>query len=118
MMPVGPSKAELAAQKLAMDQYQRQVEQQQSTFQEQLKNQITMANEEAAKLQAQYKADAEAAAALQQRTSTYDVSASQSAPVNAQQTTGTVQKEKPKTSLKISTAGLPAAAGAGLNIGV
>ena len=63
---------------------------------------------------------AEAAAAGAMNTnSAYAVTAAQSAPPEAAQTTQTVKKkEKPKNNLKISTAALPSSGGTGLNIGV
>lgn len=118
IVQTGPSKAEIAAQKQAMQQYQLQAQRQQQAYQEQLRNQITLANDEAARRQRQLEADA-AALAAQERAGAYVVSSAvESDPAKAQTTTAVVPKEKPMASLKINTAGVPSAAGAGLNIGV
>jgi outer membrane translocation and assembly module TamA len=116
----GPSDAEIEANRVSLDQYRSQMGQQQADFQKQLQAQIDKANQDTENLQKQYEADAAAAAAAAaaQQTGSYAVTASQTAPVNAQTTAATTKKEKPKSTLKISTGGVAASAGSGLNIGV
>jgi hypothetical protein len=116
----GPSEAEMAANRASLDQYRTQMSQQQADFQKQLQAQIDKANQDTENLQKQYEADAAAAAAAAaaQQTGSYAVTASQTAPVNAQTTAATPKKEKPKSTLKINTGGVAASAGSGLNIGV
>jgi outer membrane translocation and assembly module TamA len=116
----GPSDAEIEANRASLDQYRSQMGQQQADFQKQLQAQIDKANQDNENLQKQYEADAAAAAAAAaaQQTGSYAVTASQTAPVNAQTTAATTKKEKPKSTLKISTGGVAASAGSGLNIGV
>jgi hypothetical protein len=97
------------------------MQQQQDLFSKQLQGQIDAANKETADLKTRYDAEAAAAAAAAaaQQAGPYAATASQSAaPATAQTTTAAVKKDKPKSSLKISTAGVPAAAGTGLNIGI
>jgi hypothetical protein len=92
---------------------------QQSAFQSQLQQQIDQANADTLRLQQQYDADAAAAsAAAAAQQGSYAVTATQSAAAGGQTTAAVMKKEKPKSSLKISTAALPTEAGAGLNIGV
>jgi hypothetical protein len=116
----GPSDAEIEANRASLDQYRSQMGQQQADFQKQLQAQIDAANLETDRIKQQYEADAAAAAAAAaaQQTGSYAVTASQTAPVNAQTTAATTKKEKPKSTLKISTGGVAASAGSGLNIGV
>jgi outer membrane translocation and assembly module TamA len=116
----GPSEAEIEANRASLDQYRLQMGQQQADFQKQLQAQIDKANQDTENLQKQYEADAAAAAAAAaaQQTGSYAVTASQTAPVNAQTTAATPKKEKPKSTLKINTGGVAASAGSGLNIGV
>jgi hypothetical protein len=116
----GPSEAEMAANRASLDQYRTQMSQQQTSFQAELQKQIDQANTETEKIKQQYEADAAAAAAASAaaQQGSYAASASQSAPVNAQTTAAVAKKDKAKSTLKISTGGLAAAAGSGLNIGV
>jgi hypothetical protein len=117
----GPSQEDIDRNNASMDAYKKQMADQQKAFQDQLQKQIEAANAETAKLQDQYQKDAAAAAAAAaaQQTGAYAASATQSAPSSSAQTTAAVtKKEKPKSNLKISTAGMAAAAGSGLNIGV
>lgn len=139
----GPSEQDIAANRAAMAQYQTQMQEQQAAFASQLQQQIDAANSETQRLQQQYSADlsaAERAAAGQvagakgkaaadiasagaagasQQVGAYAVTATQSAPTEGAQTTAAVEKkEKPKSTLKISSAALPSTAGTGLNIGV
>ena len=71
--------------------------------------------------QGQAAADVAAAGAsgAAQQVGAYAVTTTQSDPIEGAQTTAAkLKKEKPKGSLKISTAALPSASGTGLNIGV
>ena len=127
----GPSDSQIRANEQALNQYKADMAAQQSSFQSQLQAQIDAANAETAKLQEQYAADLEsaqegassavaeaAAAANLQQVGAYKVGASESEPVAAQTTAAMKKKEKPKSTLRISTAALPSSAGTGLNIGV
>jgi multidrug resistance efflux pump len=116
----GPSEADIAQNRAALDQYRMQMTQQQDLFKAQLQSQIDAANAETARLKQQYDAEAAAAtaAASAQQQSAYTVSTKQSEPVNAQTTAAIVKKDKTKSGLKITTAGLPSTSGTGLNIGV
>jgi hypothetical protein len=116
----GPSAEDLAVGQASLDQYKQQMADQQSAFKTQLQQQIDAANQETADIKSKYdqEAAAAAAAAAAQQTGSYAVTASQSAVTDGQTTAAVTKKEKPKNSLKISTGGTAAAAGAGLNIGV
>ena len=117
----GPSQAEIAANQASLDAYKTQMTQQQGMFSAQLQSQIDAANKETTDLRSKYDQDAAAAAAAaaSQQTGAYAASATESeAPTTAQTTAAVMKKEKPKSNLRISTAGTPAAAGSGLNIGV
>lgn len=138
----GPSDSQINANKRALADYQSQMQTQQSAFQSQLQAQIDAANAETARLQDQYAADLDAAKgsaaaatsdaqaaasaavteagamANMQQVGSYKVGATESEPVAAQTTAAVKKKEKPKSTLKISTAALPSSAGTGLNIGV
>ena len=117
----GPSGEEVAQQQASLEQYRTQMGQQQSMFQGQLQSQIDAANKESDRLKTELEQEsaAAAAAAAQQQTGAYAATATQSeAPTTAQTTAAVTKKEKPKSSLKISSAALPSAAGTGLNIGV
>jgi cell division septation protein DedD len=117
----GPSAEDVAQQQASLNQYKTQMDQQQSLFQGQLQSQIDAANEESDRLKTQLEqeSDAAAAAAAQQQTGAYAATATQSeAPTTAQTTAAVTKKNKPKSSLKISSAAVPTTAGTGLNIGV
>lgn len=117
----GPSEGEIAANAAALDQYKAQMQEQSDMFSSQLQEQIAAANAQTEELKMKYdsEASAAAAAAAAQQTTAYAASATQSeAPENAQTTAAVTKKEKPKKNLRISSAGTPAAAGTGLNIGV
>ena len=117
----GPSGDDIARNEQALAQYQSQMEEQQSAFQQQLQAQIDQANQETAGLQRQYENEASAAAAASaaQQTQAYAVTATQSeAPEAAQTTAAVAKKKKPQNNLRISRAALPASEGSGLNIGV
>lgn len=117
----GPSQEEIAANQASLDAYKTQMQQQQDTFTKQLQTQIDAANKETADLKTKYdqEAAAAAAAAASQQAGAYAATATESAaPANAQTTAAVMKKDKPKSNLRISTAGTPATAGTGLNIGV
>ena len=139
----GPSQGEIDANRAALQQYSDQITAQQKSFQESLQGQIDQANADTEKLRAQYASDltaagesakgqvdqAKGAASAQvagasaagnlQQVGAYAVGAAQSDPLENQKTTAAVaKKEKPKSTLKISTSALPSSAGTGLNIGV
>jgi hypothetical protein len=116
----GPSAEDLAAGQASLDLYKQQMGDQQSAFKDQLQIQIDKANQETAATKAKYDQEsaAAAAAAAAQQAGSYAVTATQSEATGAQTTAAVTKKEKPKSSLKISTGGTAAAAGAGLNIGV
>lgn len=138
----GPSDDDLRRQEAALGTYQKQINDQQTKFQQQLQSQIDAANAETEALRSQYRsdldayketsagniADAEAAgaaavseagaASAAQQVGAYTVTASESEPLQAQTTKATPVKKKPKKNLKISTAGTASGAGSGLNIGV
>jgi hypothetical protein len=117
----GPSQGDIAANAAALDQYKSQMQQQSDLFNTQLQTQIDAANAQTEELKTKYDAEAAAAAAASaaQQTGAYAASASQTeAPSTAQTTAAVTKKDKPKKSLRISTAGTPSSAGTGLNIGV
>ena len=139
----GPSEADIAANQASLDQYRTQALAQQDAFSQQLQQQIDAANTETESLKAQYSTElsrieqqeqdriagaqgqaaadvaAAGAAGAAQQVGAYAVTTTQSEPIDGAQTTAAkLKKEKPKGSLKISTAALPSASGTGLNIGV
>jgi len=116
----GPSQEEIARNQASLDTYKAQMQQQQGDFSKQLQAQIDAANAETASLRSKYDQESAAAAAsaASQQTGAYASTTQTVAPTNAATTATALKKEKPKSSLKISTAGTPATAGTGLNIGV
>jgi DNA repair exonuclease SbcCD ATPase subunit len=139
---VGPSDDDIRRNEQALADYQAEIASQQSTFQTQLQKQISDANQKTEALRAEYAddlaaaqsagaagvADAEAAgaaalseagaSALAQQVGAYQVTATQSDPVQAQTTAAIENKKKPKKDLKISTAGAANTAGSGINLGI
>ena len=132
----GPSQEQIAAQQASLDQYRTQMNEQQNAFKSQLQQQIDAANAETATIRSRYEKELAASAAsaattaapvstanaqaATQQMGVYAVTAGTSdvAPTGAQTTAAVAKKDKPNKSLKISTGGTKAAAGAGLNIGV
>ena len=116
----GPSAEDLAAGQASMDQYRQQMADQQEIFKAQLQAQIDKANQDSAdlKIKLDQESAAAAAAAAAQQAGSYAVTATQSAASGAQTTAAVTKKQKPKSSLKISTGGTAATAGTGLNIGI
>ncbi len=118
---VGPSQTDIDRSQRSLDQYRTQMGQQQQQFQSQLQAQIDAANTETAELQADFAAESAAAAAASSadQAAAYSTSAQQTEiPEGAQTTAAVTDKKKPKKNLKISTGGVMASAGSGLNIGV
>ena len=139
---VGPSDDDIRRNEESLRAYEQQISTQQNSFQTQLQSQIDAANAETEALRSQYAGDLAAAqadsaagisaaekagaaalaeadaGALAQQIGAYQVTASESEPVQAQTTAAVEKKKKPKKSLKISTAGTANSAGSGLNIGV
>ena len=118
----GPSKKDIRMQEKSLQQYEKQMMKQQNQFQKQLRKQIQAVNEQIEESRGQVQEDTAAAAAAVagQQTGAYAVSTSQAAaPVATAETTEAItKKDKPSSSLRISTAALPTVAGTGLNIGV
>jgi hypothetical protein len=121
----GPSSADIAAGQASLDQYKSQMAEQQNTFKTQLQQQIDAANQETEAIKSKYDQEAaeavaaSAATAAQQQAGAYAATATQSeAPTTAQTTAAVTKKQKPKSSLRISTGELASTAGTGLNIGV
>lgn len=132
----GPSQEQLAAQQASLDQYRTQMNDQQTAFKTQLQAQIDAANAETSSIRSRYEKELAAstrsssptaaapstanAQAETQQMGVYAVTAttSDAAPTGAQTTAAVTKKDKSKKSLRISTGGTPADAGAGLNIGV
>ena len=116
----GPSQEDIAANQAALDQYKSQMAEQQNAFKTQLQQQIDAANAETAAIKNKFDQEAAAAsaAAAAQQAGSYAVTATQSETSGAQTTAAVTKKEKPKSSLRISTGELASTAGTGLNIGV
>lgn len=117
----GPSEADIAANRAAMETYRQQSAAQQEQFAAQLQQQIDRANaqmeEQRSRLQSEEQAAMAEMAAQQQ--GAYAATATQSEPVGAAMTTTAAKpKEKARSSLKISPGATAATSGAGLNIGV
>ena len=139
---IGPSEGDIARQQQGLADYQTQISQQQTDFENRLNEQITAANqqtedlrtrfagdlaaEEAASVASQAAAGRDAAAGVAaagsasaaQQVGAYSVATQESEAVAPQTTEAVTEKKKPKKSLKISTAGTASSAGSGLNIGV
>jgi predicted nucleic acid-binding Zn-ribbon protein len=117
----GPSQEEIDANNAQLETYRQQVTDQQSAFKAQLQAQIDEANRKTADLQYKTASDsaAAAAAAAAQQLGAYAVNATQTEAASGAATTtaASMKKEKPNN-LRITPAAAPAAAGAGLNIGV
>lgn len=117
----GPSEEDVKRNQESLDQYRKQMGDQQAAFQSQLQQQIDAANQQTQQLKEQYQSDvaAASAASAQQQAGAYAVTATQTeAPQAAETTTVVNKKDKPASTLKIDLAGTPSTAGAGLNIGV
>ena len=116
----GPSQAEIDANESSLNAYRTQMTEQQGLFSTQLQDQIDAANKESADTKSRYDQEAAAAAtaAASRQTGSYAVSATESeAPTTTQTTAAVMKKDKPKSNLRINTAGTPASAGTGLNLG-
>jgi hypothetical protein len=118
----GPSQEDIAANQSRLDSYKQMMTTQQDSFAKQLQAQIDAASSktESTKKELESLLAQNSAAASNQQTTTYAVATSATGdPEGAQTASGFEQKQKPKTSLKITPGGATAAsAGTGLNIGV
>ena len=138
----GPSEDDIRRNEESLAAYQTQMEESQAAFQTSLQAQIDAANAETERLQSQYAEDlaaaqtasqgkvddataagsAKAAAASQQSSAqqigALTVSTQETEAAMPQTTESTVKKNKKPKSLKISTAGVANALGAGVNLGI
>tara|TARA_B100000965_G_scaffold353410_1_gene329238 strand:- start:1168 stop:1572 length:405 start_codon:yes stop_codon:yes gene_type:complete len=115
----GPSEEDIAANQKSLDDFQQQITDQQSQFQQQLQAQIDLANQDTADLQERYANEAAAAAAASaaQQTTAYATTVQQAElPDSAQTTAAKTKKKTTDKTLKIARAASPSIAGAGLNI--
>jgi len=139
---VGPSEDDIRRNEESLKVFEKQLTDQSNAFQAQLQQQIDNANAETAALKNQFADDLAAAEssgadqvndakaagsnaiagagaeAATQTVGAYQVTASESEPLQPQTTQAVEKKKTPKKSLKISTAGTANTAGSGLNIGV
>ena len=139
---IGPSEDDIARQQQGLADYQTQISQQQTDFENRLNEQITAANQQTEDLRTRFAGDlaaeeansaasqaaagrdaaagvaAAGSASAAQQVGAYSVATQESEAVAPQTTEAVTEKKKPKKSLKISTAGTASAAGSGLNIGV
>ena len=139
---IGPSEDDIARQQQGLADYQTQISQQQTDFENRLNQQITAANQQTEDLRTRFAGDlaaeeansaasqaaagrdaaagvaAAGSASAAQQVGAYSVATQESEAVAPQTTEAVTEKKKPKKSLKISTAGTASAAGSGLNIGV
>lgn len=118
----GPSETDIASNQAALDDYRTQITEQQTSFTNQLNEQIAAANADREAMQERLDsaASSAAAAAAAQQTGAYAVTASQSDPNpgTTQTTAAITKKKKAKSNLKIARAGTASSAGAGVNYGV
>ena len=139
---IGPSEDDIARQQQGLADYQTQISQQQTDFENRLNEQIAAANQQTEDLRTRFAGDlaaeeassaasqaaagrdaaagvaAAGSASAAQQVGAYSVATQESEAVAPQTTEAVTEKKKPKKSLKISTAGTASAAGSGLNIGV
>lgn len=118
----GPQmKMDKAPQGSDMSVYQQQMSAQQEAFAQQLQQQIAAANQRASDLRIQFQEEQEALAAdlAAQFAGAYNTTAQQTEAEGAQVTEAIKpKKDTSRNTLKINTGGAPAAAGAGVNLGV
>lgn len=115
----GPSDADIAANQQALSTYEQQIADQQANFQTQLQDQIDAATAETEQLKADFAAETAAESQAAAAKSAYTVTTQETEiPEGAQTTAAVTKKKKPKTNLKISTAGTANAAGSGVNLGI
>lgn len=116
----GPSQEDIDRHNAAMEAYRQQAAEQHRQLVAQLQKQIDDANAAMFNQQAQLAEErataARQAASMQQ--GSYAVQTTQATPAATQTTAATKEKANPRTRLKIAPGATPAAAGAGLNIGV
>ena len=101
--------------------YTQQMQQQQEAFAQQLQQQIAAANQRASDLRIQFDQEQEALTAdlAAQFAGAYNTTAQQTEAEGAQVTEAIKpKKDTSRNTLKINTGGAPAAAGAGVNLGV
>jgi CobQ-like glutamine amidotransferase family enzyme len=104
-----------------MSAYTQQMQAQQQAFTQQLQQQIAAANQRASDLRIQFQQEQEALAAdmAAQFAGAYNTTAQQTEAEGAQVTEAIKpKKDTSRNTLKINTGGAPAAAGAGVNLGV
>lgn len=116
----GPSRESLRANELQIQQYQESSRRQQDQFTASLQKQIDQANTQITQQEAQLSAEMQAASAqaAAQQQAAYATTVTTAEPVDPVVTQAAKPREKPRASLRISLNDQPAAAGAGLNIGV
>lgn len=115
----GPSDADIQRNQQALATYEQQIADQQANFQMQLQEQIDAATAETEQLKADFAAETAAEAQAAAAKSAYTVTTQETEiPEGAQTTAAVTKKKKPKTNLKISTAGTANAAGSGVNLGI
>lgn len=112
----GPSQEDIDRHNAAMEAYRQQAAEQHRQLVAQLQKQIDDANAAMFNQQAQLAEERATAASMQQ--GSYAVQTTQATPAATQTTAATKEKANPRTRLKIAPGATPAAAGAGLNIGV
>lgn len=104
-----------------MSAYQQQMRQQQEAFTQQLQQQISAANQRASDLRIQFQEEQETLTAdlAAQFAGSYNTTAQQTEAEGAQLTKAIKpKKDDSRSTLKINPGGTPAAAGAGVNLGV
>ena len=115
----GPSDDDIQRNQQALATYQQQIDDQQASFQTQLQSQIDAATAETEQLKADFAAETAAESQAAAAKSAYTVTTQETEiPEGAQTTAAVTKKKKPKTNLKISTAGTANAAGSGVNLGI
>tara|TARA_R100001463_G_scaffold60665_1_gene113219 strand:+ start:831 stop:1244 length:414 start_codon:yes stop_codon:yes gene_type:complete len=121
---VGPSQEEIDAQNTALTNFQNTLTANNQTFQTNIQNQITKANEATADLMTKISTmntqTAQLGGAGGLTDAPYAITSEDNVdPTELAQTTTTIKKkDKPKGSLKITQSGIQSAAGAGVNYGV
>jgi len=115
----GPSDDDIQRNQQALATYEQQIADQQANFQTQLQEQIDAATAETEQLKADFAAETAAESQAAAAKSAYTVTTQETEiPEGAQTTAAVTKKKKPKTNLKISTAGTANAAGSGVNLGI
>tara|TARA_R100000458_G_C8235519_1_gene215982 strand:+ start:488 stop:883 length:396 start_codon:yes stop_codon:yes gene_type:complete len=120
---VGPSQDDIDAQNQALTDFQNTLTANNQTFQTNIQNQITKANESTTNLMtkiSEMNAQAAAAADSGLTSAPYAITTEDNADqTDLAQTTATIKdKKKPTGSLKITQSGIQSSAGTGVNYGV